>query len=239
MTQTPQVTNPFAPPGEAPPIPVQYIPPSADRTDASGPWNWEAPAAPAPRSPRRRWLFIAGGAFLTHSVMAITAVTALPEKSSDQQPTAVHLAEVDEPELIPVLGYAYQDLSPRDAAGPQEAEDAVHEAVPGVYSPIAAYDVVRAGAADIRLSQMQVSQDVLDSPDFVEEYALAGVAGSMANDEATVSTKTIGQEKVAHGTLQGDTYYAWFHDGVVTIAQGDDAADTLRFVEAYLAEAHN
>jgi hypothetical protein len=238
MTQTPHVTNPFAPPGEAPPIPVQYVPPFADLTDASGPWNWGTPAAPPPRSPRRRWLFVAGGAFVTLAVVAFVGVTALSEKSSEQQPTAVHLAEVGEPALIQVPGYTYVDASARDVADVQEAVDALHEMVPGFYTATAVHEVERAGAADILLTQLQVSREVLDSPDFVEEYALAGMAGGMANEGATVSTKTIGPEKVAHGTLRGDTIYGWFHDGVVTTAQGDDAADTLRFVEAYLVEAH-
>jgi hypothetical protein len=64
------------------------------------------------------------------------------------------------------------------------------------------------------------------------------MAGGMASGGATVSTKTIGPEEVAHGTLDGDSAYAWFHDGVITMAAGDDDADTLRFVEAYIAEAH-
>jgi hypothetical protein len=110
--------------------------------------------------------------------------------------------------------------------------------VPGFYTATAVHDVEKSGAADMGLIQLEVSSEVLESPDFVEDSMFVAMAGGMVSEGGTVSTKTIGEEKVAYGTVDGDVIYAWFHEGVLTVAAGDEDADTLRFVEAYLAEVH-
>jgi hypothetical protein len=238
MTQSPEVSNPFAAPAGAPSIPVQQIPQPQESLVPPYRGSWEAPAAPSSRPTRRRWYLIAGVAAVALSLGAVVVATSLLEESSEE-PTAIHLAEAGEPPLIQVPGYTYADASDRDVADVQEGVDALHEMVPGFYTAVAVHDVEKSDAADMGLIQLQVSSEVLESPDFVEEDMFIGMAGGMVSEGGTVSTKTIGQEKVAYGTVDGDVIYAWLHEGVLTMAAGDDEADTLRFVEAYLAEANN
>jgi hypothetical protein len=236
MTQSPEVTNPFAAPAGAPPVPGPRIPQPPESLAPSSGGSEEPPAASS-RPTRRRWWLLAGGAAVALSLGAVVVAGSLSDESSEQ-PAAIHLAEAGEPPLIQVPGYTYADASDRDVADVQEGVDALHEMVPGFYTAMAVHDVEKSGAADMGLIQLQVSSEVLESPDFVEDQLFIGMAGGMVSEGGTVSTKMIGQQKVAYGTVDGDVIYAWFHEGVLTMAGGDDEADTLRFVEAYLAEAH-
>jgi hypothetical protein len=238
MTQSPETSDPFAAPAGAPPIPVQHVPQPRESLVPSFEGTWAPPAAPSSSSTRGP-LWLLAGVVAVALLLGAGVTAALLFEESSEQPTAVHLAEPGEPALIQVPGYTYADAGAREIADVQEEVDALHEVMPGFYTATAVHEVERAGAADIWLTQLQISTEVLESPDFVEDDALMGVAGGMASEEgATVSTKTIGPEKVARGTVDGDSVYAWFHEGVLTMAAGNDDADTLRFVEAYIAEAH-
>jgi hypothetical protein len=53
-----------------------------------------------------------------------------------------------------------------------------------------------------------------------------------------VTTTTISGEQVAYAEDDGWFTYGWFHDGVVSMANGPDEGDTRDFVEAYLEAAH-
>jgi hypothetical protein len=237
MTQSPETSDPFAAPAGAPPIPVQHVPQPRESLAPSFEGTWAPPAAPSSSSTRGP-LWLLAGVVAVALLLGAGVTAALLFEESSEQPTAVHLAEPGEPPLIQVPGYTYADAGAREIADVQKGVDAVHEVLPGFYTATAVHEVERAGAAEIWLIQLQVSKEVLESPDFEEEGVLVGMAGGMASEGATVSTKTIGPEKVAHGTVDGDSVYAWFHDGVETMVLGDDDADTLRFVEAYIAEAH-
>jgi hypothetical protein len=237
MTQSPETSDPFAAPAGAPPILAQHVPQPREPLAPSFEGTWAPPAAPSSSSTRGPWWLLAGVVAVALMLGAGVTAALLFEESSEQ-PTAVHLAEPGEPALIQVPGYTYADAGARDVADLQEEVDALHEVLPGFYTATAVHEVERAGVEHLLLMQLQVSEEVLESPDFMEDGVLVGMAGGMASGGATVSTKTIGPEEVAHGTLDGDSAYAWFHDGVITMAAGDDDADTLRFVEAYIAEAH-
>lgn len=191
------------------------------------------------------WLVLGGLALL----LAIGVGTFFFLSGGEEESAVVndHTAETGEPALISVPGYTYGNPATAVASDfdttMQQTNGQLAAMMPAgsedVYVSWSMHEMSATGTDPLgMLGLLEVNQEFAATPQFDPDMVVAGIAGGMATDGATVSTETIEGENVA--VAEGDvTAYAWYHDGTVSMAFGENQSDLLQFVEAYLAEANS
>ncbi len=200
---------------------------------------------PAKNGFRALWLILGGLALL----VAVGTAVFIATGSSDGNPAVVndHTAQVGEPALISVPGYTYEN-APADIAMDLDSmmtqtNDQLASMYPSattdIYTSWSIHNVMSGAEKRVAgLSLMAIDQQfVSGQPGVSEDMIVSGVAGGMASEGATVSTETIEGETVA--VAEGDlSAFAWYHDGTVSMAFGDNENDLRAFVGDYLAVAN-
>jgi len=191
------------------------------------------------------WLILGGLALL----LAIGVGTFFFLSGGEEESAVVndHTAEAGEPALISVPGYSYENPATSIAAdfdgSMQQTNEQLAAMMPAgsedVYVSWSIHEVSATGTEPVALlGLLEVNQQFASTPQFDPEMVVAGMAGGMATEGSTVSTETIEGETVA--VAEGDvTAYAWYHDGTMSMAFGENQDDLLQFVESYLAEANS
>jgi len=190
---------------------------------------------------------------LLFASLALTVGTFFFLSGGEEESAVVndHTAETGEPALISVPGYSYGNPATSVAAdfdsSMQQANEQLAAMMPAgsedVYVSWSIHEVSATGTEPVALlGLLEANQEFTTSPQFDPEMVVVGIAGGMATEGATVSTETIEGETVAaaEGVAESDvTAYAWYHDGTVSMAFGENQDDLLQFVESYLAEANS
>ena len=162
--------------------------------------------------------------------------------STSTTPAAVHTAEPGEPALIQVDGYQYQN--PTDPTWKQSVTEGMKVAnalVPGIYVGGSAHEVIKDGAGQTILVEMQLGPKMAGSLGESLSAASGAITG-MAGPGVAVSTETISTQPVASAvfTMDGQHYkaFAWVHNGAVTLVLGENDEQTTAYMQKYLAAAH-
>ncbi len=221
------------------------IPPPDTFDDGSLPVEPVAP--PSRKGLRALWLILGGLALL---VVAGTAMI-LASGSSESNPSVVndHTAQAGEPALISVPGYTYENAPAAETTEYDNQMTQINEQLAtmfpstttDVYDTWSLHSVMSSGDESVaELALMGINQQLTSEQpaQFDPDMMVSGIAGAMASEGATVSTETIEGENVA--VAEGDlSAFAWYHDGTVSIALGENENDLRAFVEDYLAVANS
>ena len=153
-----------------------------------------------------------------------------PSTSSTPTPSSSHQAEPGEPELVSVPGYEFTAVE----ADGQEAVDSMLTLLEGVYTGGSIHTVTTADGAEIGgLMLFTVSPEATDLGVGNADSLLGSYAGA-AGAQGTVETMSGDTVVTGPADSDGAKTYVWFHEGVLTMYQGDEA-ESADFMEAYLA----
>lgn len=161
-----------------------------------------------------------------------------------------HNAEAGEPPLVDVPGYVYTNPSAEVAAAYEAQVRQINEAGAAMM-PAGSADIYvfwslhEVGTADsdlsVGLALMKINQQCVNAPTFNPDLVVTGIAGEMATKGGTVTTEQVDGETVAvlEDQAQDIAGLAWYHEGLVCMALGEDKDGVHAFAEAYITEQNN
>jgi hypothetical protein len=214
---------------------------------------------PPPEPPRNGhtllWLVLGGLALL----LAVGLSTILFLSGGEDDSAAVddesalindHNAEADEPTLIDVPGYTYED-PPSDAIAAwdkvimqgNEEQRAMWPRLTGDFFTAWSVHKVNTdppGKLTV-LFLAETNPQLLDRPGWDPELMVTGMAGAMAGEGSAVTTETIDGEDVAFMTERDsdDVAFAWYHGGTMHLVYATGEDETRAFVEAYITQQNS